>query len=69
MAGRFNIYQGKDGGIYMALSNCHIMLTAQQLTDLRLDVVSLIDFDIDKYRKKYDPQLAKIIKKARKGAI
>lgn len=52
--GFFNIYQGKDGLIYLQMGNTRITkLAKHQIDDLYIDVYSLKDFDYDDYCKAY----------------
>lgn len=51
--GDFSIYQGRNGGIYMAMSSVCTPLTAKQLIDLKIDVMGILDIDIDMYQEYY----------------
>ena len=51
--GAFNIYQGKNGGIYLFIDHCHTLLSQSQILDLQLPVDQLRDFDQRIYRAFY----------------
>lgn len=51
--GKFNIYQGRNGKIYMVMGNNFTELIHKQLVELNIDVYSLQDFDTTSYRKAY----------------
>ena len=52
--GYFNIYQGKNGYIYLQMGKAVAQLTEKQINDLHLNVYELIDFCVDDYRLAYD---------------
>lgn len=58
-SGYFNIYQTKNGSIQLTMGSCHTTLTSQQVLDLNIDVVSLIDYNHDKFREFYKKELLK----------
>jgi len=51
--GYFNIYQGKDGRIYLLMGESVTPLSMKQIQELRIDCYSLIDFDHELYMKSY----------------
>ncbi len=51
--GFFNVYQAKSGAIYIQMGITITKLLESQITDLGLDVYSLIDFSHDDYIKHY----------------
>lgn len=51
--GKFNIYQGRNGKIYIVMGNNFTELIHKQIVDLNIDVYSLKDFDTTMYRKAY----------------
>ena len=51
--GFFNIYQAKDGKIYLQMGNGVIALTELQLLALAIDVYDLVEFDHDLYEQAY----------------
>ena len=52
--GFFNIYQAKNGKLYLCMGSVHTSLTKEQIeNDLKIDVYSLIDFDYDSYKIAY----------------
>ena len=54
--GYFNIYQARNGSIQIIMGDAHTCLTYQQVSELFLDVYSLIDFDYDIFLKYYNIQ-------------
>lgn len=52
--GNFNIYQGRNGKIYLSMGNGLIDLNQNQIIALGIDVYSLIDFDHNLYKKAYE---------------
>jgi hypothetical protein len=52
--GAFNIYQARNGAIYILMGKTVTPLTIRQLDDLALDLYALIDFDVDAYKKHYN---------------
>jgi hypothetical protein len=55
--GYFNIYQAKNGKIYLQLGDSITPLTNEQLNQLGIDIFDLKDFDLNDYRKGYNLQL------------
>ena len=51
--GSFHIYQGKDGAIYLLLSQLSTRLTSKQLDELSIDCYDLPDFEHDTYLRAY----------------
>jgi len=51
--GFFNIYQAKNGYLYLMMGKVITKLEKNQIDDLNIDVYSLIDFDFDNYKKAY----------------
>lgn len=51
--GFFNIYQAKNGGIFIQMGESVTELSQQQVFDLGIHVYSLKDFDLDLYQKHY----------------
>jgi hypothetical protein len=47
--GAFNIYQASSGAIMLLMGNRVTALNRNQLSDLQLDLYSLIDFDHDQF--------------------
>lgn len=56
--GWFNLYQGKNGAIYIQMGSTITKLTESQLHDLGTDVYSLKDFDQDEYLRHYKNEAA-----------
>lgn len=54
--GAFNIYQARNGRIYLAMGNRYTELSHQQVHDLMIDVFELADFDYDDYKKAYEQE-------------
>ena len=52
--GFFNIYQGRNGAIYLQLNKSYTELTLKQVEELHIDVIKLIDFDHDKFLEYYN---------------
>jgi hypothetical protein len=55
--GLFNIYQSRTGKICLSLNYYAMQLTQEQITDLHLDIDSLIDFDEHLYKQAYSPAI------------
>ena|SRR3990167_1503484 len=51
-----NIYQAKDGAIYLRNGGKSTRLSHQQINDLVLVVFELDDFDFDEYKKAYSAE-------------
>lgn len=51
--GLFNIYQGRNGGIYLAMNYNAVQLTIDQITSLQINLYCLKDFDQQLYDKQY----------------
>lgn len=51
--GSFNIYQAKNGAIYILIGNNAVPFTLDQINKLYIDCYSLEDFDIDKFNQYY----------------
>jgi len=51
--GVFNVYQAKNGGIFMLMGRSKTLLTEIQISELGINVYSLTDFDYDDYLKFY----------------
>ena len=51
--GWFNVYQAKNGKIYLQMGNVVTPLTESQINELCIDVFSLLDFDYDDYKNAY----------------
>lgn len=51
--GFFNVYQGKNGGIYLMMGNSVTLLSLDQLGELNIHVYGLIDLDHSKYEAFY----------------
>ena len=51
--GFFNIYQGRNGFIYLQMGNKYVVLKEFQILDLGIDVYELQDFDYDLYQFAY----------------
>lgn len=52
-SGFFNIYQGKNGCIYIQMGSAFTALNLQQINALCIDLYSLPEFDIDNYKLWY----------------
>jgi len=52
-----NIYQAKDGAIYLRNGGKSTRLSHQQINDLVLVVFELDDFDFDEYKKAYSTEI------------
>ncbi|MHB8281312.1 MAG: hypothetical protein ACYDDE_00740 [bacterium] len=52
--GYFDIYQAKNGKIFITMGNGNTELNYKQVEDLRIDVYDLIDFDYDLFKKAYN---------------
>lgn len=50
---KFNIYQAKNGGIYISKGSLYTELSRKQIEDLRIDVYSLDDFDYECFKNHY----------------
>jgi len=51
--GFFNIYQARNGGIYLHMGNNVTPFTLTQLHDLSIDLYALPDFDSDAFNIYY----------------
>jgi hypothetical protein len=51
--GFFNIYQARNGAIYLMMGNSKTRLTKQQVNELNVDIYSLEDFDHDSFLNAY----------------
>lgn len=51
--GDFNIYQGKNGAIYLLMGKSYTELTEKQIQELHINCYDLLDFDIDLFNKLY----------------
>lgn len=49
----FNVYQARNGGIYITMGGMATKLSSEQITELNIYVYDLKDFDIDDYREHY----------------
>ena len=49
----FNIYQGKNGFIYLQMGIGHTKLTKSQIEDLGMSLYDIKEFDHDQYLKSY----------------
>ena len=56
VSGWFNIYQGKDGYIYLQMGDKYTKLSKEQLDKLCINVYILDDFDYSLYKKAYIPR-------------
>jgi hypothetical protein len=56
ISGFFNIYQSKNGLIWIQMGNSCTKLTHKQIGDLNIDVFGLADFDYDDYKEAYNEQ-------------
>lgn len=52
--GTFNIYQGKDGAIYLLMGTVFAALTYKQVCDLFINCYELNDFDELDFAKYYE---------------
>lgn len=50
----FKFYQARNGKIFIVFGAGLAALTLTQITELKLDVYSLLDFDIDLFKKAYN---------------
>lgn len=55
ITGFFNIYQARNGKIYLMMGNAATPLSSEQIDQLGIDLYQLNDFDIDSYRNAYRP--------------
>lgn len=53
VVGKFNIYQARNGGIYIVIGVGHTKLTKNQILTLNIEVTELIDFDVTEFQKHY----------------
>lgn len=51
--GYFNIYQARNGGIFLQMGTAITELTPKQIGDLGTDVYSLADYSHEAYKKHY----------------
>lgn len=51
---KFNIYQARNGGVYISSGSLSTELSRKQIDDLRIDVYSLDDFDYECFKKHYE---------------
>lgn len=56
---KLNAYQAKSGLIYLSSDGgrAYTALSSQQIEDLGIDVYSLDDFDLQLFKKAYEPPL------------
>lgn len=47
--GAFNIYQGKNGAIYILIASSPLQLSKEQVEELSIDIYSLKDFSHNDY--------------------
>lgn len=52
--GFFNIYQGRNGKIYMMMGNNVTALTYEQVCDLQINTYNLKDFSVDDFAEAYE---------------
>jgi len=57
ISGYFNIYQARNGKIYLQLGNCITVLTPRQINELNINCYNLNDFDVDLFLKAYRKKL------------
>lgn len=64
--GAFNIYQGRDGAIYLLMGTVYTALTLQQVNDLHITPDCVKDYDHDKFGYYYNiesvPRACMVIK-------
>lgn len=48
-----NVYQAKNGGIYISCGSVFTELSEKQINDLHIDVYSLEDFDFECFKRHY----------------
>jgi hypothetical protein len=53
VTGWFNIYQARNGKIYLMMGSMVTPITESQINELCIDVFSLHDFDYDDYKNAY----------------
>ena len=53
ITGDFNIYQARNGGIYLLMGGRVTLLSFQQIQDLGIYVYELDNFDIDDFNEFY----------------
>jgi len=53
VSGFFNIYQGKNGFIFLQMGNGYTKLTETQIEDLGINLYSIQEFDHAQYLKVY----------------
>lgn len=51
--GFFNVYQARNGKIYIQMGNLFTPLTLEQVEDLKIDYYSLLDFGYEDFKKAY----------------
>ena len=59
LKGNFNIYQGRNGKIYLMLGNSLTVLTLQQIESLGIPVYELKDFDHNSFVNAYELSTSK----------
>lgn len=52
-SGAFNIYQARNGGIYLVMQNYHTLLLQRQVEELHLPISELSDFLLSDYQAFY----------------
>lgn len=52
--GDFNVYQGRNGKIYLVMGGGSTSLTDKQVEELNIDLSKLIDFDYQLYKSAYN---------------
>ena len=53
--GYFNVYQSRNGGIFLQMGDRFTLLSKTQVeNDLSIDVYDLIDFDLTDYKQFYE---------------
>lgn len=55
--GFFNIYQARNGKIFLMMGNVYTELSYKQINELSIDLYRLIDFDLDDLIAAYDIQI------------
>ena len=54
VSGFFNIYQGKNGFIFLQMGNGYTRLTETQIEDLGISLYTIHEFDHNQYKKAYN---------------
>lgn len=56
--GHFDIYQGRDGSIYLLLGNSVTRLSLDQVNELKINTYNLKNYDHDLFNNAYQLQVS-----------